>query len=301
MPVNATHEYSAAEKKYLAAKTTEEKIIALEDMIREAPRHKGSENMLANLKSRLSRLKQQLEDKKQAKKSKSNIETIKKTGDALVVLIGLANSGKSSLLKALTNANPKISEWPYTTTKPEQGVFDYGGCKIQLVELPSLRNNIEIDARNLSIARTSDLIAMTAVGDEEINKVLDELRRAKISTQMLIIHTKSDTILKVPSKADISVSALANYNIDELKDRIFLKLKLIRIFTKEHYKKTGKIPIILKQGSSIYEFAEKISREFIMNFNYALVWGKSVKFQGQRCGIEHKLKDLDVVEIYLKK
>lgn len=301
MPINASPEYFKAQGEYLAAKTKEEKIKALENMIRLAPKHKGSENLLANLKSKLAKLKKEIEEEKKRKKCRASAISIKKTADALIVLVGLTKSGKSSLLATLTNATPKISPFPYTTTKPEQGVFDYDGCKIQVVEIPSLHQDIELDSENLGIARISDLIIVVATNDEEISKVLEELKQAKITVSTLIIHNKLDIIPKVPINAELSVSTVTKQNIPELKDKIFSKLKLIRIFTKEPGKPKSLQPIILKQNSTIRDLAEKIHKSFIAKFNYALVWGKSIKFQGQRCGLDHKLEDKDVVEIYLKK
>ncbi|MCX8193954.1 MAG: TGS domain-containing protein [Candidatus Pacearchaeota archaeon] len=301
MPINASPEYFKAQGEYLAARTKEEKIKALEKMIKLAPKHKGSEKLLAELRSKLAKLKREVEEEKKRKKHRTSLTTIKKTADALVVLVGLTNSGRSSLLASLTNATPKISPFPYTTNKPEQGVFDYGGCKIQVVELPALRLDAEIDAENLSIIRISDLATIVATNDEEINKIQEELQKANISVPLLIVHNKSDTIPKVPSKSELSVSALTKQNISELKDKIFSKLKLIRIFTKEPGKPRSLQPIILKKGSTVKDLAEKIHKSFVEKFSHALVWGKSVKFQGQRCGFNHQLEDMDIVEIYLKK
>lgn len=302
MPINASPEYFKAQGEYIAAKTKEEKIAALEKLIRLAPKHKGSENLLANLKSKLAKLKRELEEEKKKKKYRaSSITLVKKTADALVVLIGLTNTGKSSLLSALTNATPKISQFPYTTTKPEQGVLDYDGCKIQIVELPALHNNIELDSESLGIVRISDLVVIVATNHEEIEKILTELKEAGISLPTLIVHNKLDIIQKIPLEAEIAVSALTKQNISELKEKIFSKLKLIRVFTKEPGKPKSSQPTILKENSTVKELAEKIHKTFLEKFNYALVWGKSVKFPGQRCGLNHELKDMDIVEIYLKK
>jgi hypothetical protein len=226
---------------------------------------------------------------------------VKKTADALVSIIGFTNSGRSSLLSALTNATPKITEWQFTTFKPEQGVFDYGGCKIQVVELPPLKGNVEEDAENFGTVRVSDLVIITITGNEEIEKILDELKQARVSTTILIVHNKSDIIPKVPSRSEISVSSLTGHNIKELKDKIFFSLGLIRVYTKEPGKKPMPIPTILKAPANIKDLAKKIHKTFLEKFDYALVWGSSVKFQGQRCGFDHRLKDKDTAEIYLKK
>jgi ribosome-interacting GTPase 1 len=295
---NQGFEYKQAEGRYLSAKNPEEKLLALEEMIRTCPKHKSSEKMLANLKTRLVRLRKE-SIAKQKKKTKHAV-SVKKTGDVLVSLVGLTKSGKSALLAALTAAKPIVSETPYATVLPEQGVLNYGGCVIQIVELPSLRGT-ESDSMSLSILRMSDLVGIVIVSDSEADKVLEELKTARINLPTLVIHNKSDFILKVPSRAEISVSALKRQNIDALKDRIFFKLKVMRILTKEPGKPPERRPIVLRQGSTIKEFAGKIHKDFVKNFDHALVWGRSVKFQGQQCGFGHILVDQDIVEIHLKK
>src|SRR3989338_9289658 len=132
MPVNAPYEYYKAEEKFKSAKSKAEKIAALEEMLRLMPRHHGSENVLAQLKARLSKLR-----KESDKKGGGRRAGVKKEGDAQVCIIGLANTGKSTLLAKLTEAKPKIAQAPYTTTRPEVGMMDYKGIKVQLVEIPS--------------------------------------------------------------------------------------------------------------------------------------------------------------------
>src|SRR3989344_4812846 len=133
MPVNAGYEYFNAEKKFSIAKTPEEKVAALEEMISAAPKHKSSENFVSELKNRLRRFQEKQEKAKST--GKTTRKSVKKEGYQCV-LVGLPNSGKSSLLTKLTNAHPKISENPFTTKFPEIGTMHYEGVSIQIVDLP---------------------------------------------------------------------------------------------------------------------------------------------------------------------
>ena len=120
MPINAHPDYLNAEKKYLDAQTLEDKIFYLEEMISKAPKHKGAENLLKELRTRLKKFKEKSE--KSSKKSKGK-KGIKKEGFQFV-LIGFPNSGKSSLLAKLTNARPLIAEHAFSTFQPELGTFE---------------------------------------------------------------------------------------------------------------------------------------------------------------------------------
>src|SRR3989338_810323 len=176
MPVNAPAEYFVAEQKFQSAKNREDKIAALEEMIRLLPKHHGSEVAFAQLKSKLSKLRKEAVS---AKKKGTRLVGIGKEGEAQVCIVGLTNSGKSSLIAALTEAKPQVSHHPYTTVRPEVGMMDYKGVKIQLVEIPST-----FSGEYMSMARSSDAIAIIARNEQE----LEETKKILSSN---FVHTKS--------------------------------------------------------------------------------------------------------------
>jgi len=300
MPINASPEYGIAEKEYLAAYTIEEKIEKLKKMISVAPKHKGSENLIAQLRLKLSKLKTELEKEKSRKKGRS--VGVKKEGDAQVTILGFANAGKSSLLAELTNAKPKISEIPYTTMNPEIGTLDLEGIKIQLIELPAFIENKEI----LSIARASDLILVLVTSLDELMQLSSLLKKENIINKKVFILNKVENIsqeeLKKFFKLDVlRISVNEKAGINDVKQKIFEKIGLIRVYTKEPGKKARlDHPMIIKKDSSVKDMAEKIRKDFVQRFIKAKIWGLSAKFNGQTVGIEHVLKDKDVVEMYIK-
>ena len=168
MPINAGVEYFIAEEAYREAKTTDDKILALEKMMKLAPKHKGAHTLLAQLKKKLSVLRKE-SAKAKAAASKRPRFVIKKEGAAQVCILGLTNSGKSLLLRALTNANVEVGAYPFTTKTPAIGMMDYEGVKIQLVEIPAT-----FDAESMSIARTCDLLLFLLDATKDMAQ-LDEL------------------------------------------------------------------------------------------------------------------------------
>lgn len=184
MPINATPEYQAAERKYNEAKTVQEKIAALEEMLRKAPGHKGAESLRADIKSKLAKFRAQTEKEKQAAGKKFQI-SVKKEGAAQVVLVGITNSGKSYLLSKLTNAKPGISEHEFTTKMPEVGVMEYQGVKIQIVEIPAITRDYLNKGKGptfFSIIRNSDLVVFVIKEENEMKMLKEEFGKASIIT-----------------------------------------------------------------------------------------------------------------------
>ncbi len=301
MTTNAGYEYKNAELKFIAASTSEEKLAALEEMLRFAPKHKSSENMLANLKTRYTKLKKEIERGKANKKGGHSL-SIKKEGDAQVTIIGAVNSGKSSLLAALTNAKPKISDIPFTTTKPEIGTLDLEGIKIQLIELPAYLDDKEM----MSVSKTSDFIIVLVTSVNELLEVTNALKREAINSPKLIVISKCDALKeeelnKLKPFNLLKASSKTSEGLEKIKQKIFENISLIRVYTKEPGKKPKlDKPLILRKNESIKDMAETIRKDFVKRFVKARIWGRSAKFDGQTVGIEHILQDKDIVELYIK-
>lgn len=160
MPANVSFEYAIAQKKYDEARNDEERIIALQEMISRAPAHKGGENLRKDLSRKLASLKSKMEKQAAAGKRTGSTINIKKEGAGQILLFGKANSGKSTFLTEYTNAKPIIANYPYTTTKPEVGILNYGGALIQLIELPAFLKNHELTPQIYSMVRVCDALVL---------------------------------------------------------------------------------------------------------------------------------------------
>ncbi len=300
MSTNQGPEYFAAEKKYLSAQSPEEQILWLGEMIRNFKKHKGSENMLANIKQRLKKL---LEKKERIKKSgKITKKSIRKEGYQCA-LVGLTNSGKSSLLAKLTNAQPRIDAYAFTTKEPELGTLNFEGVKAQVVDLPSLGS----EAFDMGIANTADLLIIVLEKLEDLPLVEKSLLRA-VGNRLIVIN-KSDLLdadqlrklqqtLQSKRIPGIIVSSLTSYGISELKERIVRNMGIIRIYTKEPGKPHSNIPVVLPLGSAVKNVAESILKGFSSRVKETRLTGPSSKFPNQKVGLSHILKDKDIVEFH---
>jgi len=274
MPVNAPVEYYKAEEKYKLAKTREEKIACLEEMIRLLPKHHGSERLLRDLRKRLAKLKSQ----KPIKKGGKQKFVIKKEGAGQVCLLGLTNSGKSTLLKELTNVDVAIADYSYTTTKPEVGMMKYEDVRIQIIEIPST-----FDPKSMSIVYGTDLIIFVLDvkkdTEQQKRKLSEILEKRRIKTKRLYVVSKKPI------------------DIEKLKAKIWNNLGIMRIYTKTPGKKPEKKPIIFSKRTTVEDVAKIVHKSFLEHFRFAVVHGKSVKFGREKVGLDHVLKDKDVVEI----
>ena len=281
MPVNPGIEYNLAEEEYHQAKTSSEKLKALQKMYATCPKHKGSEKLVQWIKDQIKKYKGLSEKEKQAKKGSSFL-SIKKEGAARVAIIGLVNTGKSTLLSKLTNAKPLISEQKFTTKFPEVGVMDYKGIKLQIIELPAITKNYNRTKHGLfflSIIRESDLIIAVLKDKSELEIIKDELKENDINKRILLYQ---------------------NEDIKEFKDDIWKSLNMIKVYTKQPGKEKDYPPIAIKKDSKIKDIAEIIHKDFIKKFKFARVWGPSIKHQGTRAGLDHSLNDDVVVELHME-
>ena len=142
-----------------------------------------------------------------------------------------------------------------------------------------------------------------------IDQLIDVLSGNRIYIPSLVVVNKIDLVdpqyLKsMTSKLNIpfvAVSADTNTNIENLKKEIYNKLDFIRIYMKPKGKEADFIePLIMPRGSTVHNICGKIHRNMIRDFKFAQVWGKSVKFEGQKVGLDHKVLDEDVLTIVRK-
>src|SRR3989344_5672502 len=302
MPINASYEYYNAEKVYLEAKTLPEKILALEELIRVSPKHKSSENLLKELRTRLRKLKEKQEkSKKIGKPTKKGI----RKEHFQCVLLGLPNSGKSSLLAKLTNARPKISPYSFTTSYPEIGTMDYQGVKAQIIDLPSIGS----ESLDQGMINTADCLLIVIENLSDLQKTSTYL--AKANGSKIIILNKSDILsneekrkleatLKSKKLPGILVSTVTNQNIEQLKELIFKQMHVIRIYTKEPGKPSTKEPIVMSENSTVRNVAESILKGFSSKIKETKITGPSSKFPNQIVSLSHICKDLDIIEFHTR-
>ena len=180
-----------------------DEIKKLEEEIKNTPYNKATEHHIGKLKAKLARLK----EKSKKGKAKGHGFFIKKSGDASVAMIGPPSVGKSTLLNRLSNANSKVGNYDFTTTRIIPGMMEYKGCKIQLIDMPGI-----IYGASAGKGRGKEIIAMARVVDlilivvdihtiNEIERIKEELYNAGIR----INEKKPDIVIKKKDRGGINI------------------------------------------------------------------------------------------------
>ncbi|RKX55231.1 MAG: GTP-binding protein HSR1 [Thermotoga sp.] len=329
LPANLPPEYKRTEEKLRRAKTIEEKIEIVQKLIALLPKHKGTDKLYADLKRKLSKLKEMAEEERR-KTARYDPFLIKKSGAGQVVLLGFPNSGKSSILKALTNSNPEIADFPFTTVKPNLGMMEFENVQIQLVDLPPIHRG-HVDPLMMNAVRRSDgmLLIFDAGNDEildEYEYILKVLRERKIEPYWDRIEDEMDVgwiglrAMIVVNKMDrdyaeerfemlmefvnsrfpvVPISVVEGRNLEELKRKIFELLDIVRVYSKRPGKPPDyEKPFVLRRGSTVLDLAEEIHKEFSKKLKGAKLWDmerRTYRFVERN----YEMKDGDVIELVI--
>jgi len=304
MPINAHPEYLNAEKEYHEAENDEQRLSALEKMMKFMPKHKGAESLRKNIRTRYKKLKQ---DISKSKKSKAGKKGIKKE-ELQAALIGLTNSGKSSILKSITNAYPKIASYGFTTKEPEVGTLNYQKINIQIIDLPPIAS----ENFDKGILNSADTILIVAEKLHEIQSILESIKTPLTKEKpKIIIFNKIDLYddstkrkisetLKSKKYNFVLTSTITDEGVEDLKEKILKSFNIIKIYTRHPGKKEklDGVPVILPPNSTLEDVAEKILHGYSKKVKYAKITGPSSKFSGQQVGLKHIVKDKDIVEFF---
>lgn len=229
---------------------------------------------------------------------------VKKQGQFTFALVGFPSVGKSSLIRTITGAQIAVASYDFTTVKPFSAIMNYNDVYIQLIDLPGIIEGASKGkgfgkrVLNNAIIANKIIIVVDSTKPEQLKKIEEELKQFgfEITTQnTIIVFTKSDLASATTSKYNnISFSINQKESIPKIKEFLFKETNLMRVYPFD----SGK-PVILKQDSLVSDFCDKIHKELKTKFKFAFVSGDSAKFEKQQVGLEHILKDKDVLELVL--
>lgn len=326
MAANLTPGYRRAEAAFRRAANSAEEYAALQEMLRELPKHKGTDKLHADLKSRLARLREAM-----AKESRGPTRVgfrLARQGIGRVVLLGGPNSGKSQLLAKLTRARPAIGEHPFTTVAPLPGMMTYEDVAIQLVDLPPVMADGYSEVIRM-LVRSADLVLLLAdVGEDEgIDRFLAMREIIAGSKQRVgersyfdpddvgVSYTRGLLVLSrcdLPGAAEreslyeelgidlasaLRVSSETGEGLDELCRAIFASLEVIRVYTRPPgSSQRDPSPITLPIGGTVRDLAESIHLDLARRCRGGKLW-RGAELNAVPIPATQELQDGDTVEI----
>jgi uncharacterized protein len=325
MPANLTPDYKKAEEWFKSATTNQDKILALEQMLRVIPRHKGTEKLQADLRRKISQFKSAPPEKKSG--ARIDIFHIPRGGAGQVALLGVPNTGKSSLVGILTNAKVIIADFPFATSIPMPGMVHYEDVQIQLIDMPPITADFAAPGQ-VGTYRNCDIIAividMSADVVEQMRICMNFLDSHNLfadehppeqdkeggspGKKVICICTKSDiakanarVLLEKSCKRKlecIEVSAATLDGLDTFPKKLFELLGIIRVYAKPPGKPADmKDPFTVPTGSTVMDLAVHIHKHLADKLKTAKIWGTGV-YDGQNVQRTHVLHDKDIVELH---
>jgi len=329
MPANLPPMYFEAEKRFRAAKSPQEKIEALEEMLAVMPKHKGTDHLKADLRRRIAKLAQAAQKKSGPQRVSMVLE---KQGAAQVVVTGLPNAGKSQLVAAVTNASPTVAEYPFSTQAAVPGMMEFENIQIQLVDTPPLVSGSIPYWLPHMLRRADALMLVVDLSNGPLDQLLEifmHLEEMRISVGAQAGAAEEDSrwmqqkALLVGSKADlvndrereaagdalraelnglvpvVTISAASGAGLEDLRVKVYEALSIIRVYTKTPRGKPDLTdPIVVPRGSTLEDAAEQVHKDFRARLKFARVWG-SGKHDGLMVRRDHVLQDGDVVELHI--
>lgn len=330
MPANLTPQYHKAEEEYRRAQTPDDELRCLQVMLRELPKHKGTDKLQAELKQKISQAKHEVEQHSK-RGGKSGGFRMPRQGAGRAVIIGGPNAGKSQLLASLTRATPLVAPYPFSTHQPAPGMMPWEDVMVQLIDTPPITKDL-FDPNTQALIRGAD-VALLLVdlaadeGIEQVQEVLDKLQTTKTRlaassyldeddvglsfTRTFLCLNKCDAAGADDRRAllhefcqvdfpEFVISAQSGIGLDPLRDAIYQALDVVRVYTKLPTAKEADYdrPFTIRRGGTLLEIAELIHKDFAANLKFARIWGSQVH-PGTTVKADYVLADKDVVELHV--
>jgi ribosome-interacting GTPase 1 len=328
MAVNATPQYKKAEEEYRRAQSVQEQIDCLEKMLVLLPKHKASEKVQSDLKTRLKEARGELAAEKAAPK-KVRTYQFPHQGAGQIVILGGPNAGKSRLLTELTSAKPEVAPYPFTTREPHPGMMPWEDVAVQLIDTPPITDTF-FEAYLQNIVRSADAVLLCFDGSSDdapdhTAEVIRQIEQRKtllsresgffegdltqVRIKTLLVATRADDPgcrdrlayfeEMFPGRFETQfVEFERPESTAALRDRIFKMLGVIRVYTKTPGKPADyKSPFTIAAGGTVEDLAGKVHKDLAASLTHARIWGSGVH-DGQSVGRDHVLADKDLVELH---
>jgi len=329
MPANLPPEYHKIEAELRTAKTPEEKIDIYERLIRVIPHHKGTDKLIAMYRQKIAKAREEGE-RRASMARHAPTHKIERSGAGQIVMAGPPNSGKSSLVRALTGADVEVAEYPFTTRSPAPFMMPFENVKVQLVDTPPVTGEL-METWFPEMVKMADAVMLVAdLTDPDAAATIEGIVGRLMERKVELVRVDADIpppyfpfrkrAVLAANKIDaegaprafedlgmllegpferLAVSATDGRGLETLRRAVFGLLRVVRVYSKIPGKKPEKdSPFTLRVGSTVMEMAKAVHKDFSEKLQYARVWN-AAGLDGLRVNRDYVLADEDVVELHI--
>jgi len=327
MAANLTPQYLEAEAEYKKAQTADERLACLRKMYSLLPKHKASEKLQADLKTKISATRDEVERERKSPKKTGVSHKIPRQGAGQFVLLGAPNTGKSRLLTRLTRAAPEVAPYPFTTREPHAGMMDWEDVRVQLIDTPPITAEY-LEGYLPGMVQAADAaLLLVDLGDDDGPFAAEAVRERLAQTKTVLADAAGEAegvfqvkTMLAANKIDLPgagdrleivrdlfakrfpvhvLSAEHGAGLEDLRNALYRFLNVIRVYTKQPGKPPDlTAPYTVPAGSTLLEMASKVHRDFAAGLKSARIWGTGV-YDGQTVKRDHVMHDKDIVELHL--
>ncbi len=332
MPTNVTPDYKKAEAAYKDAREPREQLVALREMLRTIPKHKGTEHLQAGIKTKIRELNEELAAPRRAGRRGGPIYTVRRDGAGQIALLGPPNAGKSSLHAALTGSGAAVGAYPFTTHIPQPGMAPVADVGIQLIDLPPIAAEPPVPWIANALQPADGALLVTDLSDPACAAALQELIQV-LEARKVFLHpgwparaeypsphpddpfikllpcalvaAKADLVADVEEEAEVLmelvgielpllVASATRGQVDHLGRWLFDALGVVRVYTVSEAGRDDR-PYTIRRGQTVADVAGLIHKDFVRDLKY----GRLIR-PGQpdrRIGRDFRLEDGDRIEL----
>lgn len=333
MPTNVTPDYKKAEAEFRQARTPEDRLAGLREMLRTLPKHKGTEHLQADIKSRIKELTEELAGPRKGGARTGPAHVVHPDGAGQVALLGPPNSGKSALHDRLTGSHAAVGPFPFTTQFPQPGMLGHLDIGIQLVDLPPVAAQHPVPWLANALQPADGVLLVVDLGDPECVDQIFELHDLLADRKVfltgnwaaedqeeledpfaqllptLLVAAKADQVdhyeeelaafreLTGRDYPSVTVSAETGAGLDAIGAFLFEHLGVVRVYTKIPGQPPDRSrPFTVRRGQTVEDVATLIHKDLVATLRWARLWRGDI--EGLQVGKNSLVEDGDILEIH---